>query len=75
MFPLTMANHCDCVTIHKISGKDETKRFIENLGFVPGEKIYVVQELGGNFIVNVKGCRIALSKTMANKIMVQESAA
>ncbi|NLB91059.1 MAG: ferrous iron transport protein A [Clostridiales bacterium] len=75
MFPLSMANHCNCVEICKISGKDETKRFIENLGFVPGEKVYVVHELGGNFIINVKGCRVAISKSMANKIMVLETAA
>ncbi|NLD16466.1 MAG: ferrous iron transport protein A, partial [Tissierellia bacterium] len=47
---------------------------IEQLGFVPGENIYIVHELGGNLIVNVKGCRVAISKSMANKIMVLDAA-
>ena len=74
MFPLSMVNSNGCVQIHKISGKDDTKRFIEQLGFVPGEKVYVVHEMGGNLIVNIKGCRIAISKSMANKIMVLDAA-
>lgn len=74
MFPLSMVNNNTNVQIHKISGKDDTKRFIEQLGFVPGENIYVVHELGGNLIVNVKGCRVAISKSMANKIMVLDAA-
>ncbi len=70
MYPLSMVNNNCSVQIHKISGKDETKRFIEQLGLIPGENIYIVHELGGNLIVNVKGCRVAISKAMANKIMV-----
>ncbi len=56
--------------IVKINGKDETKHFLENLGFVVGEEVSVVSELAGNMIVNVKETRVAIDKTMANRIIV-----
>lgn len=55
-----------------IHGKDETRRFLESLGFVEGGEVTVVSELGGNLIVNIKDTRIALSKAMANRIMIEE---
>ena len=51
-------------------GKEETRRFLENLGFVTGGVVTVVSEIGGNMIVNVKDSRVAIGKDMANKIMV-----
>ena len=57
-------------TVKKIHGKDETRRFLESLGFVEGGKVTVVSEMGGNLIVNIKDARIALSKSMAGRIMV-----
>jgi len=68
--PLTMVQSGVQNTIHEIHGKDETKRFLESLGFVVGGNVTVVSELGGNMIVNVKDTRIAISKSMANRIMV-----
>lgn len=56
--------------IRKIGGKEETRRFLENLGFVTGGTVTVVTEMGGNMIVNVKDSRVAIGKDMANKIMV-----
>ena len=56
--------------IKKIGGKDETRRFLENLGFVIGGWITIVSEMNGNLIVKVKDSRVAISKEMANKIMV-----
>ena len=56
--------------IKKINGRDETKRFLENLGFVAGGTVTVVSEINGNLIVNVKESRVAIGKDMANKIMV-----
>mgnify|MGYP001539062017 CR=1 FL=1 len=60
--PLSMLNIGDIRQVNKIHGKDETRRFLESLGFV--------SENGGNFIINVKGSRIALSKALASKIFV-----
>ncbi|CAH0435932.1 Putative ferrous iron transport protein [Clostridium neonatale] len=54
----------------KITGNDETKRFLNSLGFVTGENVTVVSELGGNMIINVKGSRVALDKGMASRIIV-----
>lgn len=68
--PLTMAKEGEPITIKRIGGKEETKKFLEKLGFVVGSVVTVVSTVGGNLIVNVKDSRIALGKDMANKIMV-----
>lgn len=68
--PLTMAQSGCENTVKKINGKDETRRFLESLGFVEGGRVTVVSDMGGNLIVNVKDARIALSKSMAGRILV-----
>ena len=68
--PLTMMRSGESTTVCKVGGKEETKRFLESLGFVAGANVTVVSEMGGNIIVNVKESRVALGKEMANKIMV-----
>lgn len=70
MMPLTMLNTGESSTIKKVGGKEETRRFLENLGFVPGGEVTVVSEIDGNMIVNIKDSRVAIGKDMANKIMV-----
>lgn len=68
--PLTMAKTGEECTIKKVGGKSETRRFLESLGFVVGAIVTVVSENAGNLIVNIKESRVAIDKTMANKIMV-----
>ena len=68
--PLTMANPGDRYTIRKVGGKEETRRFLENLGFVVGGNVTVVSEIDGNLIVNVKDSRVAVGKDMAAKILI-----
>ncbi len=68
--PLTMVNTGEPSVIRKVGGREETRRFLENLGFVTGGVVTVVSEIGGNMIVNVKDSRVAIGKDMANKIMV-----
>ena len=70
MLPLTMASQGEPVIIKKSGGKQETKKFLETLGFVVGGTVTVVSEINGNMIVNVKDSRVAIGKDMANKIMV-----
>lgn len=70
MMPLTLSNVGEELMIKKIGGKPETRKFLENLGFVAGGMVTVVSEISGNVIVNVKDSRVAVSKEMANKIMV-----
>lgn len=70
MLPLTMASQGEPMTIKKIGGKQETKKFLETLGFVVGGTVTVVSEINGNMIVNVKDSRVAIGKDMANKIMI-----
>lgn len=70
MMPLSMAQIGEHKLIKKINGKDETKRFLENLGFLEGSDVVVVSVLAGNMILSVKNTRVAIDKTMANRIMV-----
>lgn len=70
MMPLSMANIGEKKQVIKINGKDETKRFLENLGFVEGSEVTVISEISGNMIVNIKETRVAIDKAMANRIIV-----
>lgn len=70
MMPLSMADIGEKQRVIKINGKDQTRRFLENLGFVEGSEVTVVSEISGNIIVNVKDTRVALDKAMANRIIV-----
>lgn len=70
MIPLTMVNTGEQNIIKRIGGKEDTKRFLEKLGFVSGGIVTVVSEINGNMIVNIKDSRIAIGKDMANKVMV-----
>ncbi|MCD7799821.1 MAG: ferrous iron transport protein A [Ruminococcus sp.] len=70
MMPLTFANIGEENIIKKIGGNPETKKFLETLGFVVGGIVTVINEICGNVIVNIKESRVAISKEMANKIMV-----
>ncbi len=68
--PLTMVNEGEPTVIKKVGGKEETRRFLESLGFVVGSTVTVVSAIGGNMIVNIKDARVAIGKDMANKIIV-----
>ena len=68
--PLSMVREGESNTICMVGGKEETRKFLENLGFVSGGEVTVVSQINGNIIVNVKGSRIAIGKDMANKVMV-----
>lgn len=68
--PLTMTGAGETATIRRVGGNSEVRHHLENLGFVEGSNVTVVSVVGGNVIVNVKESRIAISREMANKIMV-----
>ena len=70
MMPLTMVRPGEENLIKKVGGKTETRRFLETLGFVVGGNVTVVLTNKGNLIVNIKDSRVAISREMANKIMV-----
>ena len=69
VMPLTMAKPGETVVIRKITGKDEVRQHLAELGFVVDSAITVVNEMAGNLILQVKDSRIALDRTMANRIM------
>lgn len=70
MMPLLLANIDEENVIKKVGGANETKRHLENLGFVPGSSVRVINKSNGNIIVNIKDTRIAISKELAKKIIV-----
>ena len=70
MMPLSLANTGEQNVVKRVGGKEDTRRFLENLGFVVGSTVTVVSEEQGNMIVNIKNSRVAIGKDMANKIMV-----
>ena len=70
MMPLALANAGEQNIIQKIGGSPEVKQHLENLGFVVGGTVTIVNTLAGNLIVNVKETRVAISEEMARKIMI-----
>lgn len=70
MMPLSMVRTGETNVIKKVGGKEETRKFLESLGFVTGGAVTVISEISGNLIVNIKDSRVAINKDMANKIMV-----
>ena len=68
--PLSMVKQGEPNKICRVGGREDTRRFIENLGFVAGAVVTVISVTGGSMIVNVKDSRVAIGKDMANKIMV-----
>ena len=70
MMPLTMISTGEPNIIKKVGGKEETRRFLENLGFVAGTEVTVISAIGGNVIVNIKDSRVAINQDMARHIMV-----
>lgn len=70
MIPLTLASAGEELMIRRVGGNDSTRKFLENLGFVAGGSVTVVSEISGNVIVRVKDSRVAISKEMAQRVMV-----
>ncbi len=70
MMPLTFASPGEQNIIKKIGGKPEVKKHLENLGFVVGGNVILINNLDGNIIVNVKESRVAISGEMAQKIFI-----
>ncbi len=70
MMPLTLADVGEENIIRKVGGTPEVKKHLENLGFVVGGNVTVISTIGGNLIVNVKEARVAVSREMAQKIMI-----
>ncbi len=70
MMPLTLTDTGEERVIKKIGGSPEVRKHLETLGFVSGCSVSIVNTFGGNIIVNIKDTRVAVSKEMAQKIMV-----
>ena len=70
MQSLTTADPGKTMMIRKISGNPETRKFLENLGFVPGSEVTVISKIGEDVIVKIKESKIAVSSKMAAKVMI-----
>lgn len=67
---LAMAREGEVNQIKKITGRDNVRQFLAKLGFVEGQSVTVISEMSGNMIINVKDSRIAIGKSMANRIII-----
>ena len=70
MMPLTMARPGETVVIRKITGRDEVRQHLAELGFVVDESVTVISEMAGNLILQVKDSRVAVDRTLANRLMI-----
>lgn len=70
MMPLALGDVGTSYTIQRVSGTPEVRKHLENLGFVPGAEVKIINTLNGNIIVNVKETRVAINEEMARKIMI-----
>ena len=68
--PLTMARPGECVTIRKITGRADTVRLLNRIGFIEGHPVTVVSSIAGNLILNVKDTRVALDRQLSSCIVV-----
>ncbi len=68
--PLFLAKVGEQNSVKRVSGRDDTRRFLASLGFVPGSSVTVVTQTGGNVIVHVKQSRVAISREMAAIILI-----
>ncbi len=68
--PITMVKVGEKVIIRRITGKDEIRQHLAELGFVINSEVKVVNQIAGNLILQVKDSRIALDKSMACRIMI-----
>lgn len=67
--PLTFLRSGEIVEVLKVRGTTEMRRHLENLGFVPGSRLSVVNQQGGSYIVEVKGTQVAIDRSVASKII------
>ena len=72
-FPLPLATQGQRYTVLSVRGLDERRRFLANLGFVEGADVAVVSGMGGNYIIDIKGTRIALNQALASRVMVGDA--
>ena len=70
MMPITFADSGEELIVQRVTGRPEVKKHLEDLGFVAGSPVTVINTINGNVIIKVKECRVAISQEMAQKIMV-----
>jgi ferrous iron transport protein A len=68
--PLTLLKSGESGTVKRITGKDDTRRFLESLGFTVGAPVSVVSEISGNMVLSIRDTRVALDKSMTKRIVV-----
>jgi ferrous iron transport protein A len=68
--PLTLLKSGESGTVKRITGRDDTKRFLESLGFTVGASVSVVSEISGNMVLCIRDTRVALDRGMAGRIVV-----
>lgn len=67
--PLSMVHAGETVTVTRVTGNEEMRRHLQELGFVEGSEVHVVSNSGANSIVMVKGARFGLDSKVARHVM------
>lgn len=57
--------------IEMLKGRDEMKKHLNDLGFVEGEKVSVVSDTPSGIILQCKGVRLAVDRSLASRIIVR----
>lgn len=70
--PLAMLGSGETRVITDFHGAEDMKRHLQDLGFVRGEEVRVMEENASGMILLVKGVKIALNRALANKIIVAD---
>lgn len=71
MLPLTFVKTGDLAKVIKVNGKDNVKKHLADLGFIDGTIVNVISSHDGDIILNVKDSRLAVTREMADKIMIE----
>ena len=68
--PIAIADTGVTLNIVRIGGSERIKKHLNNLGFIEGEEIMVVNRIGDSVIVKLKGVSLAITSDLAKKIFV-----
>lgn len=68
--PLIFAKCGQQLKVTKIVAEEKVKRHLADMGITSGSDLYVSKSLGGDMVIIVKNCRIALNRQLAMNIFV-----
>lgn len=68
--PLLLAELNVPYTIRRISANEKERHHLESLGFIPGVPVVVLSKFNGYLLINIKGSRVGIDRTLAKRIII-----